>query len=211
MSSLDSDLDRSAIGSPYTRVNATIHLDGDLEDESGLAASLVQGSTVIDGTQLVVADTSTLQCSFDLNSAPVGTYKVRVTNGCGTVVTSASDLFSVSCTASTPTSIDPPIGNPNMLVSATIHVDGHLMDGPVLAVSLVNGTTVVDGDQLAVVNATTLTCEFDLDSAPVGMYKIRVTTGCGTTATSVDDLFTVTCPPRRHCRSILQPPITTRS
>ena len=65
------------------------------------------------------------------------------------------------------------------------------MDGPVLAVSLVNGTTVVDGDQLAVVNATTLTCEFDLDSAPVGMYKIRVTTGCGTTATSVDDLFTV--------------------
>ena len=91
-----------------TIVNPIIQLDEGLEDGPSLGVSLVKGDTVIQGSQVVVNDSQTLQAAFDLHGVDGGMYKIEVTNGCGTVETSTDELFEVACPKLGFNQIDPP-------------------------------------------------------------------------------------------------------
>ena len=174
---------------------ATITVDGNLVNGSQLGAALVQGTEVINAFTVQYVDSTHLTASFGLFGAGVGDYYVQVTNGCGTVATSANTLFNIPCGTATATGIFPNNGNQDSQVnSAFISCNGGLVNGPSLAVALVGDSATINGTNVNFLSGNSLTASFDLTGAPMGGYKVKIVNGCGTEATSANDLFTVNCP-----------------
>lgn len=97
------------------------------------------------------------------------------------------------CPLPQPDSITPATGGTgSQLDDATITVDpAELEDGPDLAASLTRaGEADIVGDDLNWVDSSSMTADFDLSGAALGMWNVVVTNGCGATGTGAD-LFEV--------------------
>ncbi len=176
-------------------VGATITVDGNLVAGASLAVQLILDDTIIDGTSVAYVDPTHLTADFALYDVPLGDYMVMVTNGCGTQASSAEGLFTIVCGGPVPYSMDPFQADLDTIVyDAHILVSGGLVEGPSLAVSLIQGPTEIVGQNIEVYGPDEMIADFYLFGAPLGDYFIEVTNGCGTQATSDSPLFEVTCP-----------------
>jgi len=85
----------------------------------------------------------------------------------------------------------PIAGNPDTNITATISVT-QLQDGASLAATLVMDPDMITGTSVTYVDPNTLTAEFDLTGATLGMYDVLVTNGCGGIPGVGVELFEVT-------------------
>jgi hypothetical protein len=101
----------------------------------------------------------------------------------------------VPCPQVVPTDCDPGSNPSGQSVQLTITVDntnGDLEDGGDLAASLqMSGQEDIVGTDVTFVDATTLTADFDLTDAEIGLWNISVTNGCGSAPGVGTELFEV--------------------
>lgn len=155
----------------------------------GLAATLSMGATQIVGTAVHFVNATTMTCDFDLTDAPAGLYDVYVkTNACPTGGT-LFDAFEVLPCETTFVGVNPAQGGLDKTV--TVHVElASCTDGPFFAAAL-HGAVDVDGTDFAWVDATHFDATFDLTGAPLGLYDLEVTNGCGGTSDTGIDAFEI--------------------
>ncbi len=172
-------------GYPETVITDALIVCTGLEDGPDLAASLQipgPGGQTIVGTNVTFIDDTQLTADFDLAGAEVDRWDVAVTNGCGGLPGIGEELFEVLECTCTVEDIVPPSAETDATVDNATITCTDLMDGPFLAASLMmDGETPIPGTDVAFVDGTTLTADFDLTGAAIGFWDVEVTNGCGGT------------------------------
>lgn len=99
----------------------------------------------------------------------------------------------VPCLSVSPTAIDPESGFSGKSVSATITVDPPILeDGDYLAAMLrKDGQEDIVGTDVTFVDSTTLTADFDLADAELGLWDVVVVNGCGSVEGTGVQMFEV--------------------
>ena len=139
-----------------------------------------------------MVDTTTIICDISIPiDAPIGTYNVEVTNGCGTLGTGIG-LFEVVCPTPIVTNIDPdtwasypyaPLNN------AVITGSKFMAGGGPSSIYLDNGSVQVYANDIVLINNCIITADFSFGSYPweEGIYDLVVVTAKSGTG---ENLFT---------------------
>ncbi|MFC1501179.1 FG-GAP-like repeat-containing protein [Elusimicrobiota bacterium] len=124
----------------------------------------------IDGTDIVVVDSQTLTCKFDLINKLTGYWDITITTGA--VSNTLSNGFNIG--PMSVISIDPNIGVNNESISATINGTG-FVDGT--QVEMKKSTETITGTSVVIVDSSTITCDFNLVGKTTGYWTLTLTTG----------------------------------
>jgi hypothetical protein len=174
--------------------NAQIHTNNTvLVDGPDKAIELVQGGTIIEGTDVQFFTENDATVDFDLTGAPGGMYKIQVVNGCGSQDTSDSDLFEVTCPVAPVYEINPAEVFEGGPVILTITISYDLIDGPSLGFAVVpfsSGPEIV-ATSVDYVDASTISGVVDLPHGSADNYKVKIINGCGSEFTTSEYLLTV--------------------
>jgi len=152
------------------------------------------GAPDIPGLNIDIINKGTIICDFNIpTDAPIGLYNIRMTNGCQSSNTKSS-AFEVVCPMPTTNSVSIPHCDAGAGLTGLL-IDGNKFMGPSLDVILKRKSAPdIAASNIIVLDSNTICCDLDIPlEAPIGLYDIEITNGCGTKGTGVN-LFEVTCP-----------------
>lgn len=156
-----------------------------------MVALLKGGETDIQGTGILVSNSTSIGCSFDITGAATGAWDVRVTNNDGqSAVLPAA--FTVQNPAPTLNGIVPDNGfNAGPVAVTNLSGTGFL---PGAAVALTKGQADIPATMVNVITPQMISCSVDLSGATTGLWSV-VITNPDTQSAVLANSFTVAYPP----------------
>jgi len=155
-------------------------------------ALLKGGETDIPGTVILVSNSTSIGCSFDITGAVTGSWDVKVTNSDGqsSILPAA---FTVQNPAPTLNSIEPDNGFNSGPVSVTNLSGTGFLPGVIVALTK-TGEPDIPATMVNVITPQMINCSVDLTGAEPGLWSI-VVTNPDTQSAVLTDSFAVAYPP----------------
>jgi len=165
--------------------DATITGSGFIDGTSKDVRLTMTGQAPILATDVQFIDSTTVTADFNLTGAKIGGWDVEVTNGCGEKGTEVEGFWVIDPNCPTPViyGINPYEGFQGEIVHVVI--TGNYFDaGPLKEVRLTNAPSGQGSKEDIICDITdygqnTIEADFDITTAAIGVWTVRVTNGCG--------------------------------